>query len=171
MSSKRAQRGFTLIELLIVIAIIMIIAAITIPKMNQNIMSAHETSAITEIKSIHAAETQYYSQFGRFAQSLAELGPPASGAAGPQAADILPSGLTNGTSNGYTYTITATPTGYAVNANPVTYNGSGRRTFYSDETMVIRSNWSQEPATKNSPEFSAPQGGTATATPAAPATK
>jgi prepilin-type N-terminal cleavage/methylation domain-containing protein len=170
MRSKRAQRGFTLIELLIVIAIIMIIAAITIPKMNQQIMSAHETSAVTEIKSIHQAETQYYSQFGRYAQSLAELGPPASGAPGPQAADILPESFTAGTSNGYAFTVAASTTGYSINANPVTYGGTGRRTFYSDETLVIRGNWSQEPATKNSPVFSAPQAATA-APAAAPAAK
>ena len=36
----RNQRGFTLIELLIVIAIIMIIAMIIVPKMNNQLMSA-----------------------------------------------------------------------------------------------------------------------------------
>jgi type IV pilus assembly protein PilA len=157
MNSKRGQRGFTLIELLIVIAIIMIIAMIIVPKMNNQLMSAHEMAAVRQITTIHQAETQYYSQFGRYAVSLAELGPPASGAAGagPQAADLIPKVLADGANTGYTFSVAATPTGYAVNANPQAFGSSGRRTFYSDETLTIRGNWTQEPATKNSPEFNA----------------
>src|SRR6266700_2996559 len=77
----RSRRGFSLIELLIVVAIILIIAAVAIPKMNTQLMQAREMAAIREIGTIHQGQTQYYSQFGHFAQSLAELGPPASGAA------------------------------------------------------------------------------------------
>jgi type IV pilus assembly protein PilA len=151
----RSQRGFTLIELLIVIAIIMIIAMIVVPKMNNQLMSAHETAAVSQITSIHQAETQYYSQFGRYATTLAELGPPASGTAGPQSADLIPKVLADGTNSGYVFTLQATATGYAINANPQTFNSTGRRTFYSDETLVTRGNWTQEPATKNSPEINA----------------
>ncbi len=152
MSEKR-RRGFSLIELLIVIAIILILAMIAVPKVNQQLMSARETAAIQEIKSIHQAETQYYSTFSKYATSLNELGPPASGAAGPTAADILPKGLADGKIGGYIYVVSASPTGYSVNANPETFGSSGRRTFFSDQTLVIRNNWSQEPATVNSPEI------------------
>ena len=73
---------------LIVIAIILIIAAIAVlPKMNKQIMAAHEMAAIRMIGTIHQGETQYYSQFGKYAQNLSELGPPASGAAGPASAE------------------------------------------------------------------------------------
>ena len=85
MSKNRRRRGFSLIELLIVIAIILILAMIAVPKVNQQLMSARETAAIQEIKTLHQAETQYYSTFSRYATTLAELGPPASGAAGPAA--------------------------------------------------------------------------------------
>jgi type IV pilus assembly protein PilA len=153
MHSSRARQGFTLMELLIVIAIILVIAAIAVPQMNKQLMSAHEMAAIREITTIHQAETQYYSQFGKYAESLAQLGPPASGAPGPNAAEIIPKGLADGKASGYIFNVAATPTGYAVTAIPETYNGSGRRTFYSDQTIVIRQNWSQEPATANSPEI------------------
>jgi len=46
--------------------------------------------------------------------------------------------------------VAATPTGYAVSAVPEQFGGSGRRTFYSDQTMTIRNNWSQEIANVNS---------------------
>src|SRR5882724_5088187 len=70
MQTNRRRRGFSLIELLIVIAIILILAMIAVPKVNQQLMSARETAAIQEIKTIHQAETQYYSTFSRYATSL-----------------------------------------------------------------------------------------------------
>jgi prepilin-type N-terminal cleavage/methylation domain-containing protein len=83
MQVPKRRRGFSLIELLIVISIILIIAAIAVPKMNRQLMLAREQAAIRQINTIHQAETQFYSQYGRYAQTLAELGPPASGAPGP----------------------------------------------------------------------------------------
>jgi prepilin-type N-terminal cleavage/methylation domain-containing protein len=150
---RKRRRGFSLIELLIVIAIILVIAAIAVPQMNKQLMSAREMAAIRQITTIHQAETQYYSQFGRYATNLGELGPPASGAAGPAAADLIPKVLAEGKNSGYIFTVTATPTGYAVNANPETFGSSGRRTFYSDQTLVVRNNWTQEPASVTSPEI------------------
>ena len=76
--------GFTLIELLIVISIILVILAIAVPKMNTQMQGAREMAVIREIGSIHQAETQYYSQFGKYATSLPQLGPPVSGADGPE---------------------------------------------------------------------------------------
>ncbi len=152
-SRKTRRRGFSLIELLIVIAIILVIVTIAVPQYNKQMMSAHETAAIQAIQTIHAVETQYYSQFGRYAVSLAELGPPASGAAGPAAADLISKDLTEGKKSGYVFTVSATPTGYAISAVPESFNSSGRRTFYSDQTLVVRNNWSQEPATISSAEL------------------
>ena len=152
MHRNRRRRGFTLIELMIVIAIILIIAAIAVPKMNNQMMAAHEMAAIRQITTIHQAETQYYSQFGKYA-ALAELGPPASGAAGPSAADLIPKILADGKNSGFIFAVQSTATGYAVTAVPETFNSTGRRTFYSDQTLQIRNNWTQEPANANSPEI------------------
>ena len=150
---KARRRGFSLIELLIVIAIILVIVTIAVPQYNKQMMSAHETAAIQAIQTIHAVETQYYSQFGRYAVSLAELGPPASGNAGPAAADLISRDLTEGKKSGYIFTVAATPLGYSISAVPEAFNSSGRRTFYSDQTLVVRNNWSQEPANVSSPEL------------------
>jgi prepilin-type N-terminal cleavage/methylation domain len=156
--SKRKNRpnegGFSLIELLIVIAIILIILAIALPKLNQARMNAQETAAISQIETLHKAETMYYSQFGRYATSLAELGPPSGGGnMSPTSADLIPATLSAGENTGYVFTVQGTPTGYAVTAVPKAFGSSGRRTFFSDQTLVIHQNWGQEPATVQSPEM------------------
>jgi type IV pilus assembly protein PilA len=162
--NRRLGRGFSLIELMIVIAIILIIATIALPKLNRARMYATETAAITHIRTIHTAQAQYYSQFGRYAQSLTELGPNTSGTPNASAADLIPGDLALGDRGGYKFTLSATPTGYAVVAIPDVFNSSGSRTFYSDQSLVIRENYSQEPPTANSPEVGS--AGRATATPA-----
>ena len=53
----------------------------------------------------------------------------------------------------YTFTVTASTTGYSVTAVPDAFGSSGRRTFFSDQTLVIRNNWTQEPANAASPEI------------------
>ena len=150
---RRRVSGFSLIELLIVIAIILIILAIAVPKLGSARMNASEMSVIREMQTINTMQTQYMSQFGRFATTLAELGPPTSGAAGPQAADLIPSSLSSGDKDGYTFVLTGTPSGYTLTAVPKVFNTSGRRTFYSDQNMIVHQNWSAEPATANSPEL------------------
>ena len=151
--NRRRSRGFSLIELLIVISIILIILAIAVPKLGNAKMNASEMAVIREIQTIHQAQTQYQSQFGRYATTLNELGPPTSGAAGPQAADLIPSSLSSGEKDGYIFTLTATPQGYTVNVNPKVFNSTGRRTFYSDQNMAIHQNWTQEPANAASAEL------------------
>jgi type IV pilus assembly protein PilA len=150
---RHKSAGFSLIELLIVISIILIIAAIAVPKMNKQLMLAREQAAIRQIGTIHQAETQYYSQFGKYACSLAELGPPASGAPGPTAADIIPKNLADGKNTGYLFTVACSATGYAVNANPESFGGSGSRCFFSDQSLGIRQSFTAEPASVTSPEL------------------
>lgn len=153
MKPNRRQNGFSLIELLIVISIILIIAAIAVPKMNKQLMLAREQAAIRQIGTIHQAETQYYSQYGSYACTLTQLGPPASGTSGPAAADIIPKSLADGKNTGYLFSLACAPTGYTVNANPESFGGSGSRCFFSDQTLVIRQSLTAEPASNTSPEL------------------
>lgn len=169
MKRNRGRRGFTLIELLIVMAIILVIAAIAVPQMGKQLRGANESAAIQTFRTLHQAEVQYYSQFGQYATSLTQLGPPASGAAGPAAADIIPAGLAQGHASGYIFAVTGTQTGYAITALPEKYGSSGDRTFYSDQTLVVRNNYSQEPANASSPAIGSSVQGVSPAPAAAPA--
>ena len=153
MNLQRQRRGFSLIELLIVIAIILIIITIALPKFSSAQRYAKETSALGAIRTIHTMQVQYYSQYGKYATALTELGPPASGAEGPAAANLIDSTLASGEKGGYKFTLSANSGGYIINAAPVAFGVSGSRTFYSDQSMVVRQNFGQEPATANSPEM------------------
>jgi type IV pilus assembly protein PilA len=153
MSNLRRRRGFSLIELLIVIAIILIIITIALPRLSRARMYSQETAAIGALRTLHTAQVQYYSQYGKYAASLTELGPPASGAASPAAADLIGNDLSGGDKSGYKFTLTGNQAGYVINGNPIAFGSSGSRTFYSDQSMVIRQNYGPEPATANSPEM------------------
>jgi type IV pilus assembly protein PilA len=153
LTSAHRRRGFSLIELLIVIAIILVIAAMAAPKLTSAKMQAQEMAAIRQINTLHAAQTQYQSQFGKFAQALVELGPPTNGQAGPAAADLIPGELSKGEKTGYKFAMAGTKEGYTVTAIPMVFNSTGRRTFYSDQSQVVRQNWSAEPANEKSDEL------------------
>jgi prepilin-type N-terminal cleavage/methylation domain-containing protein len=154
---RRRQRGFSLIELLIVIAIILIIITIAVPKYNRTQMYMRETAAVAAIQTIHKVQVQYQSQFGRYATSLTELGPPQGGGA-TQAptqagADLIGNDLALGEKQGYKFTLTGTQGGYVINVNPISYGNSGSKSFFSDQSMVIHENSGPEPATANSKEM------------------
>jgi hypothetical protein len=110
-----------------------------------------EVRAVAAIRTIHTAETQYYSQFNRYATSLAELGPPASGLAHASAADLIGNDLASGVKQGYVFTVTANRGGYIIQAMPQVFH-TGGRTFYSDRTMVVHEHYGPEPATPQDPE-------------------
>ncbi len=151
---SRRQFGFSLIELLIVIAIILIILAIALPKLNTARRYAQEMAAISTLRTLHSAEAQFYSQYGKFAATLDELGPPASGAPTAAASDLIPGDLAKGEKGGYKYSLSVSPSGgYIINANPVIFNTSGSRTFFSDQSMTVHENRGPEPATATSPEI------------------
>ncbi len=118
----------------------------TIPALNHRAQThALEMAAINQLLAIQSAQTRHYSQFGRFATKLEELG--------PSAANLIPGDLAKGIKTGYQFTLIGGPTGYTINANPVNFGSTGRRTFFSDQSNVVRENWGQEPATVNSREI------------------
>src|ERR1017187_8068454 len=114
MNLQRRRRGFSLIELLIVIAIILIIITIALPRFSSAQRYAKETAALGAIRTIHTMQVQYFSQYGKYATALSELGPPTSGSASPSAADLIDSTLAAGEKGGYKFALSANNGGYAI---------------------------------------------------------
>lgn len=143
---RRAQKGFSLIELLIVVAIILIIAAIAIPSLMRSKIAANEASAVGSLRTINTALVSFSTAYGNsFPSSLANLGPSASPSS--TAADLLDGVLSAGTKSGYLFTYVpgaADSSGiistYTINADPITPATTGVRSFYTDQTLLIRWN-------------------------------
>lgn len=138
--------GFSLIELLIVVAIILIIAAISIPNLLRARLSANEASAASSVRQITRAEVAYsvaYPATG-YALSLTELGGPASGCV-PSAATscILDMDLSSGQKGGYNLVAVGVAGGgsnnsFVVGAAPISFNKTGTRDFCSTADAVLR---------------------------------
>jgi prepilin-type N-terminal cleavage/methylation domain-containing protein len=143
----RARRGFSLIELLIVVAVILVIAAIAIPRFLQSKMVANETSAVASLRTIATVEVNYDSTYKQgYSPDLTVLGPPPAGAPpSAAAAGLIDQVLASGVKSGYTFSYSAIdadgdgkPEGFICNANPVSPGQTGNRYFYVDQTNVIR---------------------------------
>jgi prepilin-type N-terminal cleavage/methylation domain-containing protein len=157
----RKQKGFSLIELLIVVAIILIIAAIAIPNLLRSRIAANEASAVGSMRTINTSEVTYASTYPDqgFATSLSILGNGggSSTTASSTNALLLDSVLSAGTKSGYVFTLT-TPawaagspvTTFTTLSYPVTMDQTGKRSFYSDASGVIRYDASGNSATLSS---------------------
>jgi general secretion pathway protein G len=72
-TNKRQPAGFTLLELMIVISIIIILAAITLPQYQRTIMHTRETVLADDLRTMRSLIDQFAADKGRLPQSLDEL--------------------------------------------------------------------------------------------------
>ncbi len=110
-----------------------IIAAIAIPNLLAARRAANEGSTLMSLRQITEAQDAYYNmhqQFGTMEQLTT--------------ADLIRPELAAGTNNGYTFKITVSKDevtdapSFQAQAMPISYPNSGRRSFYVDETWVVR---------------------------------
>ena len=111
---------------------IALIAAIAIPNLLASRRAANEYSAVRSLHEISLAQATYQSNFGKYG-TLEELA----------AQNLINPRLRSGIRNGYIFTVALTTDemnveGFAAVAVPETYRSSGIRSFYVDETSVIR---------------------------------
>jgi prepilin-type N-terminal cleavage/methylation domain-containing protein len=130
--ARMRSRAFTLIELLIVLQVIMILASIALPGLKTTRKAANETTAVLALRSLSDAQELYRPrQFPpHYAASLAAL----------RQAGLIDSALATGHKSGYTFLVNGDPTNdtYAFTATASTQASSGDRSFYVDQSGIIR---------------------------------
>jgi type IV pilus assembly protein PilA len=145
----------------LVIPFILIIAAIAIPNLIRARMAANEASAVGSLQTIEAAAITYRARYGNgFPPDLAALGNDGSGAANCNGSLLIDQELASGTKDGYLFTYEPGPQyGYSIivspraqaegcrvpggltfdlRADPLRRGTTGQRSFYVDNSGIIR---------------------------------
>ncbi len=144
----RTSGGFTLIELLIVVAIIGIIAAIAIPSLLRARVSANESAAIGDIRTVISSQAAYHSASGgNYGRATCLLAPGGAGclpsypANGPTFVDSVIAALVPKAGYGRSLDESAVVPGglscYVYHATPLAAGQTGVRGFAGDCSGVI----------------------------------
>jgi type IV pilus assembly protein PilA len=126
----KTNRGFSLLELLIVVAIILIIATISIPSLLRSRQAANESAAVANLRTINTAQVAYSSANSGVYGALVDL----------QNAGLTDTSFSSPLGkSGYTYTITlsAMNLDYTAAATAVA-TSTGRYDYYTTPDNVIR---------------------------------
>jgi len=139
----KKNKGFSLIELMIVVLVIGIIAALSVPNLAKSKMAAHESSAISAIRTLVTAQITFATRSGpgNFAPDLATL----------EGANLIDSVLGSGTAEAYSFALSGSGVQYTIDARPLVYGSSGIRSFFTDESGAIRYTTADAAATVTDP--------------------
>jgi hypothetical protein len=128
----------------------LVFAGMAIPGTVRSRTSANESSAVGALRTLNTSALTYVTSYPKagFPEKVSAFGPPAPGAqASPAGADLLdatiacadPSCLKFGYRFTYTLTAKGPPgTAYTYVARPVEYGRTGYRSFFTDQSGVIR---------------------------------
>ena len=138
---------------------LMIIAAIAIPNLLKSKVTRNESAAIGSLRTIMTAETVFNDSYANgFSPNLETLGGAGEDPDTCDHAGLINNELASGQKNGYTFRYV--PTGlpvfpessrlrgctragsqsFEIHADPISRGNTGRRSFYADQTGVIRFN-------------------------------
>ena len=126
---------------MIVVMVIGIITAIAVPNLLQSKAAANEASAISSLRLMVSAQFTRNTNTSAYAPDLATLG----------AVSLVDDVLGSGTKDGYYFTTSGGTISFILNANPIVFNSTGKRSFFADESGVIRYTTTNAPASSSDP--------------------
>jgi prepilin-type N-terminal cleavage/methylation domain-containing protein len=132
---RSPQSGFSLIELLMVMVIMMVIAAAAVPNYMAGRARANEASAAASVRAIITAQSLYRNTFGVYTDLAALGGDYLTDnrlAAGSKSGYIFEAAPGAGSQASMEFSVQATP---QLSIGP---SASGNRSYYGDESAVIR---------------------------------
>ncbi|HEV3219767.1 MAG TPA: prepilin-type N-terminal cleavage/methylation domain-containing protein [Candidatus Acidoferrales bacterium] len=160
------DRGFSLLELLIVVAIILTLMLVAIPNVSKMRMNTNETSALKTLDTLRTVCFQYQTSYGTFPAQMSQLGPPQGGSpSSKDAADLIdsnlaPTGGAPASKDGYTFRYVPGPADtngtivtYSVFADPLSFNNTGTRRYFMDQSTHIRFTTDGSQASATSPQL------------------
>ncbi|MBL7070030.1 MAG: prepilin-type N-terminal cleavage/methylation domain-containing protein [Candidatus Omnitrophica bacterium] len=128
------NKGFTLVEIMIVVAIIALLAAIAIPNLLRARLNANESAGISSLRTVSAAAISFRTVNTAYPVALTNLG-----AATPAYIDtILGCAVQPCGKQGYSFALTGGTNTFTATARPQTFQTTGVRSFFVDESGVIR---------------------------------
>ena len=130
-------KGFTLIELLIVVLIIGILGAVSIPTYTSYILKSHRSAAITGVLELASRQARYYTTNNNYTTSMTTLGY----ASDPMPLDSVASryyNLSVEAADANSFTIKAVPVGNQMSdpCGTYRYTDLGRMTSNGGTTLV-----------------------------------
>lgn len=129
----QSKKGFTLVEIMIVVAIIGLLAAIAIPNLLRARVNSNESAAKGALRTLSTALESYRAAqvpptFPADLAAMSDADPP-----------YIDDTLAAGAKQGYDFTYAQTDANsYTVTAAPTTDGVTGEKTFFVDESGVIR---------------------------------
>jgi type II secretory pathway pseudopilin PulG len=126
---KERSSGLTLLEIVVITVVLAVILAMSLPTLGAAKKQTNEASAITTLRTVSAAQLQYRTRYGTYAD-LGEL----------TGVGLLDAGFNDSEKAGYRFVSSNAPSSstWAMVAEPVLPGVSGDRYFYVDESGVIR---------------------------------
>ena len=143
-----------------IVFVVILCLPYAIPSFSPNRILAHQASAVGNLRTLNTAQITYAAIYEQgYAARLEWLGSheygqkPTAGAAG-----LIDVDLSSGKKSGYQFNLTPGPpdkegkiTSYTLSAQPITYKLTGCRSFFNDETGVIRATDEDRAATVEDP--------------------
>jgi hypothetical protein len=142
----------------VIIVLLLVLATMNPPTRSRDVVN--QASAVGSLRTINTAEITYAETYKTgYSPSLGALGPPTGGSTeSASAAGLFDSVLAGGLKSGYKFTYTPGPPDkaghvktYTVVARPVEYGKSGKISFFTDESGIIRMTEEDRPATAKDP--------------------